>query len=163
MNKANDNSLSLSFPSDKELLIVRAFDAPRKLLFEAITKPEHVRNWYGPSSLTIKICEIDLKVGGKWRYVLQAPDGSEYAFSGEYLEIVPPERLVSTEWYEAIPGADYVATITLEEKNGKTIFRNLLRYKSQEHRDGHVASGMESGMRESYGRMDELLAKMGRQ
>lgn len=160
MNKILDAALQLSFPSDKELLIVRTFDAPRTLLFEVITKPEHVHNWYGPTSLTIKVCEIDLRVGGKWRYVLQAPDGSEYAFSGEYLEIVPPERLVSTEWYEAIPGADYIATVTLEEKDGKTTFTNLLRYRSKEHRDGHVASGMEPGMRESYGRLDDLLAEI---
>lgn len=119
-----------------------------------------MRNWYGPSYLTITTCEIDLRVGGKWRYVLQAPDGSEHAFSGEYLELVPPERLVSTEWYEAIPGAEYVATVTLSEVDGKSTLTNLLRYKSKEQRDGHVASGMEGGMRESYTRLDALLAKL---
>ncbi len=160
MKTVNDASLTISFPSDVEMLITRTFAAPCQLLFAAITKPEHVRNWYGPSSLTLVTCEIDLRVGGKWRYVLQAPDGSEHAFSGEYLELAPPERLVSTEWYEAIPGAEYVATVTLAEVGGKTTLTNLLRYKSKEHRDGHVASGMEGGMRESYERLDEQLAVM---
>jgi uncharacterized protein YndB with AHSA1/START domain len=160
MNPKNDATLSLTFPTEKELLIKRTFDAPRQLVFEAITQPEHVRRWYGPSYLTLTVCEIDLRVGGKWRYVLQAPDGSEHAFSGEYLEIAPPERLVCTEWYEAIPGAEYVATVTLEEQEGKTILTNLLRYKSQEHRDGHIGSGMEAGMRETYLRLDQLLAEM---
>ena len=127
-----NDTLTLTFPSDVEMTITRTFAAPRHLLFDAITKPEHVRNWYGPSYLTITTCEIDLRVGGKWRYVLQAPDGSEHAFSGEYLGIIAPERLVCTE----------------------------LRYKSKEHRDGHVASGMEGGMRETYLRLDALLATL---
>ena len=160
MSTQNDASLTLTFPSDRELLITRTFDAPRQLVFEAITQPAHVRNWYGPSALTITVCEIDLRVGGKWRYVLQAPDGGEHAFSGEYLEIEAPKRLVCTEWYEAIPGAEYAATVTLEEHDGKTTFTNHLRYKSQEHRDGHVASGMEAGMRETYTRLDQLLAEV---
>ena len=161
MKTATDASLTITFPSDVELLITRTFAAPRARLFAAITQPEHVRNWYGPSYLTITTCEIDLRVGGKWRYVLQAPDGSEHAFSGEYLELVPPERLVCTEWYEAIPGAEHVATVSLTEVDGKTTLRNLLRYKSKEQRDGHVASGMEGGMRESYTRLDALLATLG--
>jgi len=160
MKTATDASLTITFPSDVELLITRTFAAPRALLFAAITQPEHVRNWYGPSYLTITTCEIDLRVGGKWRYVLQAPDGGEHAFSGEYLEIAPPERLVCTEWYEAIPGTEYVATVSLTEVDGKTTLRNLLRYKSQEQRDGHVAAGMEAGMRESYTRLDEHLVDM---
>ena len=155
-----NDTLTLTFPSDVEMTITRTFAAPRHLLFDAITKPEHVRNWYGPSYLTITTCEIDLRVGGKWRYVLQAPDGSEHAFSGEYLEITAPERLVCTEWYEAIPGAEYVATVTLTEVEGKTVLTNLLQYKSKEHRDGHVASGMEGGMRETYLRLDALLATL---
>jgi len=160
MSKSNNDALSLTFPSDRETVITRTFNAPRRLVFAAMTKPEHVRQWYGLRDHTMKVCEIDLRVGGKWRYVMQMPDGSEFAFSGEYLEIVPPERLVSTEWFEAIPGSDYVVTATFAEQDGKTILTSHLRYQSQEHRDGHVNSGMEWGMRETFARLDEHLTTM---
>jgi uncharacterized protein YndB with AHSA1/START domain len=160
MSTQNDASLTLTFPSDRETVITRVFDAPRKLVFAAMTQPEHVRQWYGLYDHTMKVCEIDLRVGGKWRYVVQMPDGNEFAFSGEYLEIVPPERLVSTEWFEAIPGSDYVATVTFTEKDGKTTLTNHLRYKTPEHRDGHVNSGMEWGMRQTFARLDEHLVDM---
>jgi uncharacterized protein YndB with AHSA1/START domain len=152
--------LTLTFPSERETVITRVFAAPRRLVFAAITQPEHVRHWYGPRSLTMKSCEIDLRVGGKWRYVVQAPDGSEFAFSGVYQEIVAPERIVSTELFEAMPGTDYLATVTLHEQEGKTIFTNHLRYQSQEHRDGHLHAGMEGGMGESFERLDEALATL---
>lgn len=155
-----DATLALTFPSDRELLITRTLAAPRHLVFAALTQPQHVRQWYGPCVFRMTVCEIDLRVGGRWRYVLQAPDGIEHAFSGEYLEIVPPERLVSTEWYEAIPGAEYVATVTLTEHEGLTTFSNRLHYKSKEQRDGHVGSGMERGMRETYQRLDALLTTL---
>lgn len=155
-----DATLALTFPSDRELVITRTFAAQRHLVFAAITQPHHVRQWYGPCAMTMTVCEIDLRVGGRWRYVLQTPDGSEHAFSGEYLEIAPPERLVCTEGYEAIPGAEYVATVTLVEHDGMTTFTNHLQYKSKEHRDGHIGSGMEAGMRETYMRLDALLATL---
>lgn len=160
MSTQANHSLSLSFPSDRETVITRVFDAPRQLVFDAWTKPEHVRQWYGPRYLTMTICEIDLRVGGKWRYVVQAPDGSEHAFSGTYLEIARPERLVSTEWYEAMPGTDYVVAASFDEKDGKTTLTSRLLYQSKEHRDGHVASGMEAGMSESMERLDAHLLKM---
>lgn len=160
LNDANDASLRLSFPSDRETVITRVFDAPRSLVFAAMTQPEHVRQWYGLRDHTMKVCEIDLRVGGKWRYVMQMPDGNEFAFSGEYLEIVPPERLVATEWFEAIPGADYVVMTTFGEQDGKTILTSHLRYKLPEHRDGHVNAGMEWGMRQTFARLDEHLADM---
>ena len=119
--QANEEAvLKLAFPSDRETVITRTFAAPRKLVFAAMTQPEHVRQWYGLHDQTMKVCEIDLRVGGKWRYVVQMPDGNEFAFSGEYLEITPPERLVSTEWFEAIPGSVYVATVTFPEQDCTT-------------------------------------------
>ena len=160
LNDANDATLLLSFPSDRETVITRVFDAPRSLVFAAMTQPEHVRQWYGLRDHTMKVCEIDLRVGGKWRYVMQMPDGNEFAFSGEYLEIVPPDRLVSTEWFEAIPGSDYVVTTTFVEQDGKTTLTSHLRYKSPEYRDGHVNSGMEWGMRQTFARLDEHLTDM---
>jgi len=153
-------ALQLAFPSDRETVITRTFAAPRKLVFAAMTQPEHVRQWYGLHDQTMKVCEIDLRVGGKWRYVVQMPDGNEFAFSGEYLEIAPPERLVSTEWFEAIPGSDYVATVTFSEQDGKTTLTSHLRYQSPEHRDGHVNSGMEWGMQQTFARLDEHLVGM---
>src|SRR5690349_16890269 len=119
------NRATVTILSDTEILISRAFDAPRDLVFEAITEPEHVRKWYGCADMQMVICEIDLRVGGKWRYVLRMPDGSEHGFHGEYREIVRPARLVSTESYEPIgPGHEMVATVTLDEKNGRTVFEN---------------------------------------
>jgi uncharacterized protein YndB with AHSA1/START domain len=148
---------TLTMPSDRELVITRVFDASRRLVFEAFTKPEHVKHWYGPRSLTMTLCEIDLRPGGRWRYVLRDPDGNEHAFSGVYREIVPPERIVSTEVYEAMPGHDRLVTVTLAEQSGKTTLRSHVLYKSLEDRDGHLQSGMEPGMNETFDRLNELL------
>jgi uncharacterized protein YndB with AHSA1/START domain len=150
---------TLTMPSDTELVITREFNAPRALLFEALSKPEHVKRWYGVRQLTMPICEMDFRPGGKWRYVLHDPAHSmDHAFSGEYREIDAPFRIVSTERYEAIPNSDYLATVTLEEADGRTTLTSHLAYQSKAHRDGHVMSGMEAGMQETYERLDELLA-----
>src|SRR5450631_4875424 len=151
---------TLTMPSDRELVITRTFDAPRRLVFEAMTTPEHVRRWYGPRRLTMTVCEIDLRVGGRWRYVVRDPDGNEFGFSGVYREIVPPERLVTTEGFEGMPGHDYIATLTLDEHDGRTTLTNTLLYQSVEDRTGHMQSGMEPGMRETLDRLAELLATL---
>jgi uncharacterized protein YndB with AHSA1/START domain len=152
---------TVSYPSDTELLITREFDAPRSLVLEAITQPEHVRQWYGMSEDGMKVCEIDFRVGGKWHYVLAGPPGEDdVSFSGEYLEIDAPDRFVSTESFDNMPGASYVATVTLSETGGKTTLRTHLKYPSQEWRDGHVDSGMEGGMNISYNRLEALLARL---
>lgn len=151
---------TLRFPSERELVITRVFDAPRSLVFEAMTNPAHVAKWYGPRSMQITLCEIDLRVGGAWRYVLCTPEGTEYAFSGTYLEIVPPERLVSTEAFEGMPGTGYVVTATFEEHAGKTTLRSHIVYQTQEHREGHLGSGMEAGMNETFDRLAEHLATL---
>ena len=152
---------TVSYPSDTELLITREFDAPRSLVLAAITQPEHVRQWYGMSEDGMKVCEIDFRVGGKWHYVLAGPPGEDdISFSGEYLEIDAPDRFVSTESFDNMPGASYVATVTLSEADGKTTLRTHLKYPSQEWRDGHVNSGMEGGMNISYNRLEALLARL---
>jgi uncharacterized protein YndB with AHSA1/START domain len=151
----------MTLPSDREILIERVFNAPRRLVFEALTKPEHVANWYGPRVMTLTSCQIDLRVGGAWRYVVRDPAGNDFAFSGEYKEIVPPEKLVCTENFEGIPpGHDYLVTVTLDEQDGQTKLRSHLQYRSPEDRDGHIQSGMEPGMRETYDRLAELLATL---
>ena len=144
--------------SDREVVITRTFAAPRDVVFDAMTKPEYVKRWYGLKVLTMLICEIDLRVGGKWRYVLRAPDGSEHGFTGVYREIVRPERIVSTENYEALmPGHEILVTVTLDERDKKTTVTSHLLYKSQADRDGHLQSGMEAGLRETHERLAELL------
>lgn len=156
------NRATVEIVSDTEIVISRTFNAPRELVFEAITDPKHVPNWYGCASMLLVVCEIDLRVGGKWRYVLRMPDGSEHAFSGEYREVMRPSRLVSTESYEPIgPGHEMVATVTLDEKSGRTLFKNRLAYKSKADRDGHLGAGMEKGMQEAFDRLEEVLASFG--
>jgi len=154
------NAATLTFPSDREMVITRVFNAPRKLVFEASTTPEHVRQWWGPRGTSLAVCEIDLRPGGKWRYVIRGADGQEFGFSGVYREIVAPERMVYTEEFEAMPGTGYVVTATLEERDGKTTLTAHLLYQAKEHRDGHLQSGMEGGMQETHERLDELLEQM---
>ena len=152
---------TVSYPSDTELVITREFPAPRELVFAAITQPEHVRQWYGMSEDGMLVCDIDFRVGGKWHYVLAGVPGTEdHSFSGEYLEIDAPSRVVSTEGYDNLPGASYVVTVTLDEADGVTTLRSHLQYPSQAVRDGHVGSGMEYGMNISYNRLEALLARV---
>ncbi len=158
MHATAEPRTTVTLPSDRELVIERTFDAPKRLVFEATTKPEHVRHWYGLRSTEMVVCEIDLRPGGSWRYVLRGPDGVDHGFSGVYREVSPPDRLVYTEGYEAIPGAESVVTATLEEEGGRTKLRAHLLYPSREHRDGHLQSGMEGGMREAHERLDAVLA-----
>jgi uncharacterized protein YndB with AHSA1/START domain len=161
MDATSSPATTVTLPSDRELVITRTFEAPRRLVFEALTRPEHVRRWYGPRRLSLTVCEIDLRPGGAWRYVMRDPDsGAEFGFSGVYREVTPPERLVSTECYEAMPGHDYLVTVTLDEHDGKTTLRSHLLYQSVEDRDGHLQSGMEAGVRETYDRLAELLAEL---
>jgi uncharacterized protein YndB with AHSA1/START domain len=153
--------VTLTMPSDRELVITALLDAPRDLVFEATTKPEHLKRWWGIRRTTMTVCDIDLRPGGAWRYVVRDNEtGREDGFSGIYREITPPERLVYTEGWEGLPGHDYLVTATLEEAGGKTTLTSRLQYKSVEDRDGHVNSGMESGMRETYDRLGEHLAEM---
>ena len=149
---------NVELKSDREVIITRTFAAPARLVWEAMTNPEYVRRWYGLKILECVVCEIDHRVGGRWRYVLRAPDGGEHAFSGEYREIVAPERVVYTENYEPLgPGHEIVVTATFEERDRHTRVTSHLLYKSQADRDGHLQSGMETGANESHDRLAELL------
>ena len=157
---AHSGTFQVTTPSDTEITLTRLFDAPRELVWEAMTTPEHVKQWWGilDDGYSVPVCEIDLRVGGRWRWVLSVPDGGgEHAFSGTYLEVARPGRLVRTEWYEAIPDSEYVATAEFMENAGGTTLRQHLKYKSVELRNGHLQSGMEHGMNEAYDRADEVL------
>lgn len=156
-----DTRATIDLLSDTQIRITRSFSAPRRLVFEAMTKPEHVRQWYGPRAMRMVVCEIDLRVGGRWRNVLQAPDGTEHGFQGEYREIVEPELIVSTEHYEAIgPAHAFLATVRLVEASGRTTFTNTIDYRSKADRDGHIGAGMEGGMNETFDRLVALLTTL---
>ena len=154
-------SLQVTTPSDREIAMTRVFDAPRHLVFEALTKPELVQRWLlGPEGWSMPVCEIDLEVGGAYRYVWRRDkDGSEMAMGGVFREVDRPERLVATEkfdeaWY---PG-EAVSTTVLVEEDGRTTLTQTTLYQSREARDGVLKSGMESGVAASYDRLAELLA-----
>jgi uncharacterized protein YndB with AHSA1/START domain len=149
---------NLEVRAEREIVITRTFAAPRRIVFDAMTKPEYVKRWYGLRVLTMSVCEIDLRVGGRWRYVLRAPDGSEHGFTGVYREIVRPERVVCTENYEPLrPGHEMLVTATYDERDGKTTLTSRIVYQSQADRDAHLQSGMEAGMRETFDRLAEIL------
>jgi uncharacterized protein YndB with AHSA1/START domain len=144
-------------PSDRELVITRVVDAPRRLVWEAWTKPEHVPNWMlGPEGWTMPVCEIDLRPGGAWHFVWHGSDGTEMEMRGEYQEITPPERLVSTE----SSGGDWpetINTLTLSEEDGKTTITQTVFYKSKEARDAALETGMREGVSMSFDRLAEYL------
>jgi len=147
-------------PGKPTIVIRRVFHAPRRDVFDAWTKPEHLVHWWGTHGTTLRVCEVDLRPGGAWRFVLRAPDGNEYGFGGEYREIVPPERLVWTMRFDGAPGAEALETLTFVEKDGKTTVTCTTLHTSVENRDGHLQSGMEEGMRETLDRLDEHLRTM---
>jgi len=149
-------SAEVTLPSDTEILIIRRFDAPAELVFDVWTTPEHVRNWWGWDTDAMSVCEIDLRVGGGYRFV--AGDGNrEVAFRGVYREIDRPHRLVSTEVYEPYPESESINTLTLEEEDGVTTMTIVVAHQSKEARDGTIASGMERGLQHSLDRVDKVL------
>jgi uncharacterized protein YndB with AHSA1/START domain len=151
-------SAVVTLPSDTEILITRKFDAPAELLFEVWTTPEHIRNWWGWERDEMTVCEFDLRVGGKWRFAAGHAEYGEFAFSGECLEIDPPNRLVSTETFEPFPDSRAVNTLTLEEEDGVTTMTVHVQHETKEARDAHIGSGMEGGLQHSLDRIDKILA-----
>jgi uncharacterized protein YndB with AHSA1/START domain len=154
---ARSRELTIATPSDLEIVMTREFDAPRDLVFEAHTSCEHMSRWWGPRKYEFASCEIDFRQGGKWRIVHRGPDGEEFAFRGEYREIVRPQRITWTFEFEGWPGAVSVETLTLEEHDGNTTFTATSRYDTKEQRDQMLQSGMEEGANESMERLDEYL------
>jgi uncharacterized protein YndB with AHSA1/START domain len=150
-------TLRVTLPSDREIRLTRVFNAPRKLIFEAMSKPEHVARWWGPREYTTTVADMDFRVGGAWRFVQRAADGSEFGFRGEYREIVPPERVVQTFEWEGLPGHISVETMTLDERDGMTTLTTTSVFTSVEDRDGMLQSGMEKGASETYDRLQEFV------
>jgi uncharacterized protein YndB with AHSA1/START domain len=155
------SALTVTLPSDREVLLTRVFDAPRELVFEALTNPEHLRHWFGRRGWTLAECEVDLKVGGAWRYVLRGPNGRSLGMRGVYKQIHRPERLVSTEAFDGFPHESLVTT-TLTEEGGRTTLNSRVICASKEVRDGVINSGMEGGAAETYDRLAQHLAAMPR-
>lgn len=153
------NQLEVIAEPGKPTIVTRRWlDAPRELVFEMFTRPEHVKRWLGPRRNTMVECTIDLRVGGTYRWLFRTPDGHEVGFHGEFREVVRPERIVQTFIFEPFPNAVVIDTLTLEEKNGRTLVTTHSVHPTVKDRDMHIANGMEHGMREGYERMDELLA-----
>jgi uncharacterized protein YndB with AHSA1/START domain len=150
----------VTLPSDTQILIERDFAAPRHLLYRAWTTPELVARWWSASRGEVTVVDIDLRVGGGWRWVMVTPDGFEVAFHGEYRELVPPERIVYTEVYEAMPGAEAETTITFFERQGRTHVSILVQHELQEHRDAHVNSGMEDGLQDALDLLEGVAVSL---
>jgi uncharacterized protein YndB with AHSA1/START domain len=161
---ANSDTFKVSTPSDTDIHMTRLFDAPRQLVFDAMTKPEHVRKWWGCISdgHSVTVCEIDLRVGGKWRFVHRGPEGEYPAFYGEYKEIEAPGRLVYTEIFEPYPDGSSLVTQLLTEENGKTRLDLTARYESLAVRDMVIQTGMERGAAISYDRLEDLVVELQR-
>jgi uncharacterized protein YndB with AHSA1/START domain len=158
---ANSGKATVTLPTDEQILITREFEAPKDLVYRAWTEPELVRRWWGGERGEVTVVEIDLQVGGAWRCVMITGDGSEAAFRGEYREIVPNERIVSTEVYEGMPGAEALNTVTFEETGGCTTLRVFVEHASKGTRDAHIASGMEVGMREGMDLLERVALSLG--
>ena len=158
---ANSESFKVTTPSDREIRMTRLFDAPRDLVFEAMSKPEHIRRWWGclGEGYSVPVCEVDLRPGGSWRFVNRHPKG-EAAFHGVYREIAPPERVVFTEIFEEFPDAESVVTAVLTEENGKTRLTATVLYPSIEVRDAVINSGMAGGAAISYDRLEEVAREL---
>jgi uncharacterized protein YndB with AHSA1/START domain len=152
--------LEITTPSDREIAMTRTFDATRRLVFDAFTKPELIRRWLGVrAGWTMPVCEVDLRVGGKYRYVWRGPKGNDMGMGGVFREIVAPERIVATEKFdESWYAGEAVDTTVFVEKGGRTTVTMAVRYESKEARDGVLATPMATGVAESYDKLAEYLA-----
>jgi uncharacterized protein YndB with AHSA1/START domain len=160
VTQSNSSKLSITTPSDLEIQMTRTFDAPRELVFRAMTEAELIERWWGPRRYTTIVDKLELRPGGQWRFLNRGEDGSEHAFRGEFREIVPPERVVWTFEWEGLPGHISVETMQLSEENGRTTVTATSVYANKEDRDGMLNSGMEEGAVESYDRLAELLPRL---
>ncbi|QPF85733.1 SRPBCC family protein [Bradyrhizobium genosp. L] len=158
-----DRKLKVTTPSDLEIAMTREFDAPRHLVFDAMTKPEFVVRWLGCAEMAMPVCEIDLRVGGTYRFVFRSSDGIEHVLTGTYREVVRPEYVVFGEVF-AMPGftsEEYQVTSIFTETGGKTKLTTIIEHPNKEARDGHLHSGIEKGVEPAYDRLAEVVASMG--
>jgi len=156
------NRLQVTTPTDREIVLTRVFDGPRRLVWDAMTRPELLRRWlFGPPGWEMTQCDDDSRVGGKFRWAWRGPEGETIAMFGVYREVTRPERIVRTESFDIgcpSQSGEQIATLVLTEKDGKTTLTLTVLYPSKEARDGAIASGMEHGISAGYDRLDEILA-----
>jgi uncharacterized protein YndB with AHSA1/START domain len=157
---ATSGSAQVTLPSDEEVLITRVFNAPKELVYKAWTTPELVNRWWNAKRGKVTIAEIDLRVGGRWRYVMVATAGFEVAFHGEFQQLIPAELIVTTEVFEGMPDAPALNTITFSETDGQTTLTLLVRHEKKEHRDAHIASGMEAGMQDAFDLLEQVAMSL---
>jgi uncharacterized protein YndB with AHSA1/START domain len=156
MAVTSSGTATVTLPTDEQILITREFDAPKHLVYKAWTTPELVKRWWSGERGEVTSAEIDLRVGGMWRYVMVAQRGFEVAFHGEYREIVPDELIVCTEVFEGMPDGEALTTTTFAEADGRTTLTMLVEHTSKEDRDAHINSGMEGGMQEAMDRLEQV-------
>ena len=166
MAAVSSGTARVTLPTDEQILITREFDAPKHLVYEAMTTPELVKRWWNAKRGEMTVAEIDLRVGGKWRYAMVTDDGVEVAFHGEYREVVPGERIVSTETFEGVPpevseeDATTINTASFEEADGRTTLTILVQAGSKETRDAIIASGMEDGLQDALDLLEEVAVSL---
>ncbi len=161
MPVTSSGTATVTLPTDEQILIMREFAAPKRLVWKAWTTPELVRRWWNANRGEMTVAEIDLRVGGTWRYAMVTPDGVEVAFHGEYREIVPNERIVSTEVYEGVPDAEgTLNTLTLTEADGRTTLTVLVQCPSKDVRDAIIDSGMEAGMQDAMALLEQVAISL---
>ena len=159
ISMASKGSAVVTLPSSTEILITREFNAPKQLIYQAWTTPDLIRRWWSAKRGAVTVADVDLRVGGSWRWVMVTEGGFEVAFHGEYRELIPNQRIVCTEVYEGFPEADAAAlnTISLAEAGGRTTLTLLVQHTKPEHRDAHVNSGMEAGLQDALDLLEEAV------
>ena len=160
MAMATSGTAVVTLPTDRQILITREFAAPRHLVYKAWTTPELIKRWWSGQRGEVTLAEVDLRVGGTWRFVMMANGGFEVGFHGEYRELVENERIVCTEVYEGMPDAPALNTITFTEVDGRTTLSVLVEHARREHRDAHINSGMEGGMQEAMDLLEQVAISL---
>jgi uncharacterized protein YndB with AHSA1/START domain len=157
---ASSGTAVVTLPTDTQILITREFTAPRQLVYKAWTTPELIKQWWSAKRGEVTVAEVDLRVGGRWRYVMVADRGFEVAFHGEYRELIKNERIVSTEVFEGMPEAEAVDTMTFTEVDGRTTVTILVQHTTREHRDAHINSGMEGGLQDALDLLEQVAISL---
>ena len=159
MTVATSGTAKLTLPAAEQILIEREFAAPAAMVWRAVTEPEFVRRWWHAGRGEMTACEIDLRVGGRWRYAMRPADGEEVVFYGEFLEIVANEKIVQTDTFAPFPDAART-TMTLVERDGVTLLRTLVQHTTAPARDMHIGSGMEAGMQDAFDRLEQVASSL---
>ena len=160
MQATHSGKATVTVQGEKEIVITREFEAPARLVWRAVTEPDLVRRWWVGQRGDMTECEIDLRVGGRWRYAMRANAGQDVVFYGEFLEIEPERRIVQTEIFAPFPDDAALDTMTLTESEGRTTLQTLVQHGTREARDMHIASGMEGGMQEAFDKLEEVASSL---